>query len=100
MTDITNAIQPILDLVGLTPAKVQTIIVYWFAVQMLLKLLATWLQKRLNALVAYVIETVDRNDDRGLRSLLDSAPYRWLRFVADFALRVKLPVASDIPPTS
>jgi hypothetical protein len=100
MPDIIHIAQPILDLLGVDAHSVKNWIVIWFSLQMLAKLFAGWLQRKLTSAVERAIESKDREDDLFFVWLLGTRGYRICAFVLDWLARIKLPRREDIPSMS
>lgn len=100
MTDALNALQPLLDLVGLNVQTVTAAMSLLLALQFVTKIFSGWVTKKLLAAIALAKSTEDTRDDEAIMRLLNNRWYLRAAFLIDLFLRVKLPRAEDFTRVS
>jgi hypothetical protein len=98
-----NELQAIIDqvgaLFGLNPGVLAAALAWLLGVQTLIKLVHNIvLQPLFDRIITRIAETPEAYDDGVLYAVLKSKPYRFIAFVADVLLRIKLPSVASVFP--
>jgi len=91
-----NEFQPLIDLLSGKFGWLTTVIVWIGALRVPMKIFNGWIQQTLTAFVARVAASPEQDDDEAVRRIIGSLPYRFIAFILDAVLSLKLPTAESL----